>query len=88
MNTSSKTLPAAKENYYPVELRFSDYKTYLFSMLFVAGNIALPYALHQFNLAGQVFLPIYFFVLVASYKFGWRTGLITALCSLSKSFSR
>lgn len=26
-------------------------------------------------------LPIYFFTLVGAYKYGWRTGLLTALAS-------
>lgn len=68
------------------ELYFVDYKTYLFSVLFISGNVILPYIFHQLHLAGQVFLPIYFFVLIASYKFGWRVGLMTAIFSPLVSF--
>lgn len=28
-----------------------------------------------------MFLPIYFFTLIAAYKYGWRVGLLTALLS-------
>jgi hypothetical protein len=30
---------------------------------------------------GQMLLPIYFFTLVAAYKFGWKVGLLTAILS-------
>lgn len=65
----------------PVSMPLTQTKTYLFSALFVIGNIALPQICHLFGAAGTVFLPIYFFTLIAGYKFGWRVGLMTALLS-------
>lgn len=62
-------------------LSFSDVKTYLFALLFVAGNIALPQLCHLAPMGGPTLLPIYFFTLVAAYKFGFRAGLLTALLS-------
>ena len=56
-------------------------KTYLAAALFVAGNIALPQLCHTVHLGGPTWLPIYFFTLVGAYKYGWRTGLLTALAS-------
>lgn len=60
---------------------YGEAKTYLAAALFVAGNIALPQLFHTVRLGGPTWLPIYFFTLVAAYKYGWRTGLLTALAS-------
>lgn len=62
-------------------LGYSQSKTYLFAAIFVAGNIALPQICHFIPQGGFIFLPIYFFTLVAAYKFGWKAGLLTALAS-------
>ena len=56
-------------------------KTYLFSSLFVIGNIVLPQVCHLIPDGGRIFLPIYFFTLIASYKFGLKVGLLTAIFS-------
>lgn len=53
----------------------------MFALLFVAGNIALPQLCHVVPLGGPTLLPIYFFTLIAAYKFGFRVGLLTALVS-------
>lgn len=60
---------------------YGEAKTYLAAALFVTGNIALPQLFHTVRLGGPTWLPIYFFTLVAAYKYGWRTGLLTALAS-------
>jgi hypothetical protein len=62
-------------------LSLKNIRIYLFSFLFVIGNIALPYLCHSIPNGGKIFLPIYFFTLIASYKFGLRTGLLTAVIS-------
>jgi len=62
-------------------LSAKSYKTYLFAALFVAGNIVLPQIFHLTNLGGRIFLPIYFFTLIAAYKYGWKVGVITAIMS-------
>ena len=54
---------------------------YLFSIMFVAGNLALPYICHAIPNGGKMFLPIFFFTLIAGYKFGWKTGVLTAVVS-------
>ena len=71
MNTSAKLYP----------LPFGNVKSYLFALLFVAGNILLPQLCHLLPLGGPTLLPIYFFTLVAAYKFGLRVGLLTAVLS-------
>ena len=49
-------------------LPFGNVKTYLFVLLFVAGNIALPQLCHLVPAGGPTLLPIYFFTLIAAYK--------------------
>ena len=60
---------------------YSNVKTYLFALLFIAGNIALPQLCHLTPYGGPTLLPIYFFTLVAGYKYGFRVGLLTAILS-------
>jgi thiamine transporter ThiT len=59
----------------------NELKTYLFVLLFVAGNIILPQLCHLIPDGGKMFLPIYFFTLMASYKYGVKVGLMTAVLS-------
>lgn len=61
--------------------RLNELKTYLFAALFVTGNIVLPQLCHLLPNGGKILLPIYFFTLIASYKYGLRVGLLTAVLS-------
>ena len=60
---------------------FSSYKTYLAAALFIVGNIVVPQLCHLIPRGGLIFLPIYFFTLVAAFKCGWKVGLLTAVLS-------
>lgn len=62
-------------------LTYKEIKTYLFALLFVVGNIALPQMCHLIPGGGLTWLPIYFFTLIAAYKYGLRVGLLTAILS-------
>lgn len=62
-------------------LKYSNAKTYLFALLFIAGNIALPQLCHLAPYGGPTLLPIYFFTLIAAYKYGFLVGLLTAILS-------
>lgn len=62
-------------------LSYSNIRTYLFAALFAIGNIVLPQLVHLIPQGGHIWLPIYFFTLVAAYKYGWRVGLLTAVAS-------
>lgn len=62
-------------------LSYNQSKTYLFTLLFVAGNIALPQLCHLIPNGGLMLLPIYFFTLIAAYKYGLTVGLLTAILS-------
>ncbi|MDP4238767.1 MAG: ECF transporter S component [Bacteroidota bacterium] len=62
-------------------LKAIDAKSYVYAALFVAGNLVLPQLCHLLPLGGQMLLPIYFFTLIAAYKYGFFTGLLTAVAS-------
>lgn len=62
-------------------LQISEPRTYTMSALFVAGNILMPQLCHLIPGGGLVWLPIYFFTLIAAYRYGIVAGLITAVCS-------
>jgi hypothetical protein len=56
-------------------------KTWIFTTLFILGNLLLPQLCHLVPQGGLIFLPIYFFTLIAAYKFGLKVGLLTAVLS-------
>lgn len=60
---------------------FSDVRTYLTATAFIVGNILFPQLCHLLPQGGMTWLPIYFFTLIAAYKYGWKTGLLTAVAS-------
>ncbi len=62
-------------------LTLKDTKTYLFSSLFILGNILLPQICHLIPQGGLIFLPIYFFTLIGAYRYGLIVGLFTAIFS-------
>ncbi|MDD4920889.1 MAG: ECF transporter S component [Bacteroidales bacterium] len=71
----------ATTHFRQINLSVVNAKTYLFSSLFVIGNLVLPQICHLVPDGGKIFLPIYFFTLIASYKFGLKVGLLTAIFS-------
>ena len=62
-------------------LGWREMRTYMFALLFIVGNIVLPQLCHLIPQGGLILLPIYFFTLIAAYKFGFRVGLLTAVLS-------
>ena len=68
-------------SFYPVRSGWSETRTYVLASVFVAGNLILPQLCHLIPSGGQMILPIYFFTLIASYKFGLKVGLATAFLS-------
>lgn len=63
------------------QLTLSDKRTYLYASLFTLGNILVPQLCHLIPQGGLILLPIYFFTLIAAYRFGLFTGMLTAICS-------
>lgn len=68
-------------NFYQPRFSLADYRTYVFAVIFIAGNLLLPQLTHLIPKGGLIFLPIYFFTLIAGYKFGIKVGLLTAILS-------
>jgi hypothetical protein len=62
-------------------LNLGNIKTYLFAGLFIMGNLLFPQLAHLVPNGGLIFLPIYFFTLIAAYKYGMYVGLLTAVLS-------
>ncbi len=62
-------------------LNLTNTKTYLFAAIFIVGNLLLPQLAHLVPQGGFIFLPIYFFTLIAAYKYGIHVGLLTAILS-------
>ena len=62
-------------------LSVKELKTWIFTSLFIVGNLLLPQLCHFVPGGGLIFLPIYFFTLIAAYKFGLKVGLLTAVLS-------
>lgn len=62
-------------------LDYRDLKAYGATLAFVAGNVILPQLFHLVPNGGITFLPIYFFTLIAAYKYGWKVGMLTAILS-------
>lgn len=62
-------------------LNYKDARAYLVAIAFSVGNIILPQLFHLIPNGGITFLPIYFFTLIAAYKYGWKVGLLTAILS-------
>ncbi len=56
-------------------------RAWLMSAIFVSGNVVLPQLAHLIPQGGLILLPIYFFTLIAAYKYGLWVGLATAVLS-------
>lgn len=67
-------------------LTFTELKYYAFTAVFTISAIFFPWLAHQFHVAGQIFLPMHFFVLLAGVLFGWRTGLLVGVASPIMSY--
>ena len=63
------------------ELKLMSVEAYLKSALFVVANLALPHLFHLIPGGGVMFLPIYFFTLCGTLRYGWQVGVLTALMS-------
>lgn len=62
-------------------LNFSETRTYLWAVLFVACNILLPQLCHLYPQGGIVFAPLSLVILAGAYKLGWKVALLAAVAS-------
>ncbi|MDR3673662.1 MAG: hypothetical protein P4L36_22655 [Holophaga sp.] len=75
--TPSSSIPES----FRERLTLADTRLYLATAAMVAGNVLLPYALHQIPEGGRMFLPIFFFTLIAGWRFGAKAAVLTAVLS-------
>ncbi|HEX7491980.1 MAG TPA: hypothetical protein VF337_09795 [Candidatus Limnocylindrales bacterium] len=68
-------------------LSLRDLRLYGFVAVFTAGNLIAPMAVHSIPQGGLIFLPIFFFTLVAAYRFGFTAGALTGLASPVLNFT-
>ena len=62
-------------------LSLGDARLYLATVAMVVGNVALPALVHGIPNGGRIFLPIFFFTLLAGWRFGLYAALFTAALS-------
>lgn len=77
----------SKPQPFPVILRYTEIRSYVFTGVFTLLAVAVPWGFHQFHLAGATFLPMHIFVLVAGLLFGWRVGLVVGLLTPLASYA-
>jgi hypothetical protein len=77
----------SKPQPFPMILNYTDIRSYVFTLLFTVLSVAVPWAFHQFHLAGPTFLPMHIFILAAGLLFGWRTGLIVGTLTPLASYT-
>ena len=77
----------AKPQPFPIILKYTDIRSYVFTVVFVSLAVFTPWVFHQFHLAGPTFLPMHIFVLVAGLVFGWRAGLVAGLFTPLASYA-
>ena len=59
----------------------ADSRVYLATCALVAGNLLFPLLVHRIPDAGRTLLPIFFFTLIAGWRYGMKVGLLTGLLS-------
>lgn len=67
--------------FHPETLTPRTFRFALWVAAFIAGNLVFPALVHSVPQGGMIFLPIYFFTLIAAYRFGLWAGLTTAILS-------
>ena len=55
---------------FPLVLNYTGIGSYALIAVFVLLNVLVPWAFHQFHLAGATYLPMHVFVLVSGLAFG------------------
>ena len=68
-----------KTSFVSTERSWRDIKFYLFGIAFALGNLFLPLAVHAIPNGGVIFLPLFFFTLVAAYSEGLLSGILVAI---------
>lgn len=83
----SRSVAISRSQPFPLILKYTDVRSYIFTGVFVLLSVAVPLVFHQFHLAGATYLPMHIFVLVAGLLFGWRAGLVVGLLTPLTSYA-
>jgi hypothetical protein len=70
----------------PLSLRLTNVRTYGIIVVFVVLSVLVPWAFHQFHLAGATYLPMHFFIFAAALFGGWQAGAIVGLLTPFASY--
>ena len=65
----------------PVKRTLNEANLYFFWFAFTIGNLLLPMVVHSIPNGGMIFLPLFFFTLVAAYSEGLLVGTLVAISS-------
>ncbi|MBN2254275.1 MAG: ECF transporter S component [Deltaproteobacteria bacterium] len=66
---------------------FTNARLYVYAACFVAADVAIPRFFHWLHpLAGPLFQPMYFIILLAGLMMGWRGGLLVGIATPLVSF--
>ncbi|MBI2329088.1 MAG: hypothetical protein HYU85_05585 [Chloroflexi bacterium] len=77
----------SKPQPFPLILKYTEIRSYIFTVVFTLLSVAVPWTFHQFHLAGPTFLPMHIFVFAAGLLFGWRAGLIVGFLTPLASYA-
>ncbi len=77
----------SKPQPFPVILKYTEIRSYVFIGVFTLLSVAVPWVCHQFHLAGPTFLPMHIFVFVAGLLLGWRVGLFVGFLTPLASYA-
>ncbi len=72
---------------FPLVLKYTDIRSYALIAVFILLNVLVPWAFHQFHLAGATYLPMHILVLIVGLAFGWQAGLIVGLLTPLASYA-
>ena len=62
-------------------LNYSELRTYVWALAFVAVNMVVPQLFHLIPQGGIVFAPLSLVILAGAYKLGWKPALLAAVVS-------
>ena len=82
-----RSIAISRPQPFPMILRYTDVRSYIFTGVFVLLSVAVPLIFHQFHMAGATYLPMHIFVLITGLLFGWRAGLLVGLLTPLASYA-
>ncbi len=71
----------------PLSLKLTNVRTYGIIAVFVVLSVLVPWAFHQFHLAGATYLPMHIFIFIAALTCGWQAGIIVGLLTPFASYA-